>query len=76
MLEIGTGWGELAIHAANRGATVHSITLSTEQKALAEHRIAEAGLSDRVTVELLDYRELVTTARRTAAPTTPCCRWR
>ena len=60
MLEIGTGWGELAIHAARRGATVHTITLSTEQKALAEHRIAEAGLSDRVTVELLDYRELVT----------------
>jgi cyclopropane-fatty-acyl-phospholipid synthase len=60
VLEIGTGWGELAIHAASRGATVHTITLSTEQKALAEHRIAEAGLSDRVTVELLDYRELVT----------------
>jgi cyclopropane-fatty-acyl-phospholipid synthase len=60
VLEIGTGWGELAIHAANRGATVHTITLSTEQKALAQHRIAEAGLSDRVTVQLLDYRELVT----------------
>ncbi len=60
VLEIGTGWGELAIHAANRGARVHTITLSTEQKALAERRIAEAGLSDRVTVELLDYRELVT----------------
>jgi cyclopropane-fatty-acyl-phospholipid synthase len=59
VLEIGTGWGELAIRAAARGAIVHSITLSTEQKALAEHRIADAGLSDRVTVELLDYRELV-----------------
>ena len=58
LLEIGTGWGELAIRAARRGAVVHSITLSTEQKALAEKRIAEAGLTDRVTVELLDYRAL------------------
>jgi cyclopropane-fatty-acyl-phospholipid synthase len=61
VLEIGTGWGELAIRAAQRGAVVHSITLSTEQKELAERRIAEAGLSDRVTVELLDYRDLVAT---------------
>jgi cyclopropane-fatty-acyl-phospholipid synthase len=58
VLEIGTGWGELAIRAARRGAVVHSITLSTEQKALAERRIAEAGLADRVRVELLDYRAL------------------
>ena len=62
VLEIGTGWGELALRAARRGATVHTITLSTEQKALAEQRIAEAGLSDRVTVELLDYRSLVSTS--------------
>jgi cyclopropane-fatty-acyl-phospholipid synthase len=62
VLEIGTGWGELAIRAARRGAVVHSITLSTEQKALAESRIAAAGLSDRVTVELLDYRALPTDA--------------
>jgi cyclopropane-fatty-acyl-phospholipid synthase len=61
VLEIGTGWGELAIRAARRGAVVHSITLSIGQKELAERRIAEAGLSDRVTVELLDYRALVTT---------------
>jgi len=60
VLEIGTGWGELAIRAAARGATVHSITLSTEQKSLAERRIADAGLSERITVELLDYRELGT----------------
>ena len=58
VLEIGTGWGELAIRAARRGAAVHSITLSTEQKELAERRIAAAGLSDRVTVQLLDYRAL------------------
>ena len=58
VLEIGTGWGELAIRAARRGAIVHSITLSTEQRDLAEKRIATAGLADRVTVQLLDYRAL------------------
>jgi cyclopropane-fatty-acyl-phospholipid synthase len=56
VLEIGTGWGELAIRAARRGATVTSVTLSSEQQALARARIAEAGLSDQVDVELLDYR--------------------
>ena len=56
MLEIGTGWGELAIRAARRGATVHSVTLSKEQLDLAGERIAEAGYADRVTVELSDYR--------------------
>ncbi len=56
VLEIGTGWGELAIRAARRGATVHSVTLSREQLELAEQRIAEAGYSDRVTLELSDYR--------------------
>lgn len=58
VLEIGTGWGELAIRAARRGADVHSITLSVEQLELAEHRVADAGLSDRVRIELLDYRAL------------------
>ena len=58
VLEIGTGWGELAIRAARRGARVHSITLSVEQLELAEQRVAEAGCSDRVRVELLDYRAL------------------
>jgi cyclopropane-fatty-acyl-phospholipid synthase len=57
VLEIGSGWGELAIRAAHRGATVTTITLSTEQKALADRRIAEAGCSDRVSVELCDYRD-------------------
>ncbi len=56
VLEIGTGWGELAIRAARRGATVRSITLSSEQRALALHRVADAGLSDRVEIDLLDYR--------------------
>ena len=58
VLEIGTGWGELAIRAARRGASVRTVTLSTEQKALAEERIAAAGVADRVDVELCDYRDL------------------
>ncbi|GAW51928.1 MULTISPECIES: SAM-dependent methyltransferase [unclassified Nocardioides] len=58
VLEIGTGWGELAIRAAARGATVHSVTLSTEQQALARQRIEAAGFSDRVHVELADYRDV------------------
>jgi len=62
LLEIGTGWGELAIRAARRGARVHTITLSVEQKTLAEERIALAGLADRVEVELCDYREVATGA--------------
>ncbi|NUT46041.1 MAG: class I SAM-dependent methyltransferase, partial [Saccharothrix sp.] len=57
VLEIGTGWGALAVRAARRGATVTSLTLSAEQKALAEQRAAEAGVADRVTVHLRDYRE-------------------
>ena len=57
VLEIGTGWGGLAIRAAQRGAQVTTLTISTEQAALAEQRIAEAGLSDRVSVLLKDYRE-------------------
>lgn len=63
VLEIGTGWGELAIRAAHRGATVHTITLSVEQLELAEQRIAAAGLTDRVDVELMDYRSVATTGR-------------
>jgi cyclopropane-fatty-acyl-phospholipid synthase len=58
VLEIGTGWGELAIRAAARGANVRTITLSAEQRALAERRIADAGLSARVRVELADYRRV------------------
>ncbi|HSX67918.1 cyclopropane-fatty-acyl-phospholipid synthase family protein [Nocardioides sp.] len=56
LLEIGTGWGELALRAAARGATVRTVTLSQEQLELAQQRIAAAGLADRVSVELLDYR--------------------
>ncbi|HEX4225632.1 MAG TPA: cyclopropane-fatty-acyl-phospholipid synthase family protein [Pseudonocardiaceae bacterium] len=57
VLEIGTGWGELALRAARRGARVTSLTISVEQRDLAVRRIAEAGLADRVDVRLRDYRE-------------------
>jgi cyclopropane-fatty-acyl-phospholipid synthase len=57
VLEIGTGWGELAIRAAARGARVTSLTISEEQRALATERITAAGFGDRVDVKLCDYRE-------------------
>jgi cyclopropane-fatty-acyl-phospholipid synthase len=59
LLEIGSGWGELAIRAARRGATVTTITLSVAQRALAQERIAAAGLTDRISVQLRDYRDVV-----------------
>jgi cyclopropane-fatty-acyl-phospholipid synthase len=58
LLEIGTGWGELAIRAAARGADVTTLTISTEQAELARERIADAGLTGRARVELRDYREV------------------
>ena len=59
LLEIGSGWGSLAIKAAGeRGATVLAVTLSEEQQDLARKRIAAAGLADRVEVRLADYREV------------------
>jgi cyclopropane-fatty-acyl-phospholipid synthase len=57
LLEIGCGWGTLAIEAAKRGASVVGLTLSTEQKAWAERKIAAAGLSDKIEIRLQDYRE-------------------
>ncbi len=59
LLEIGTGWGGLAVHAAREhGCRVTTTTISREQHALATQRVAEAGLEDRVTVLLQDYRDL------------------
>jgi cyclopropane-fatty-acyl-phospholipid synthase len=59
VLEIGSGWGSFAIYlAGERGARVTTITISEEQATLARERIAAAGLSDRVSVELRDYREV------------------
>jgi cyclopropane-fatty-acyl-phospholipid synthase len=58
VLEIGTGWGELCIRAAGRGAHIRSVTLSVEQQRLARLRVAAAGLSDLVEIDLCDYRDL------------------
>jgi cyclopropane-fatty-acyl-phospholipid synthase len=59
VVEIGTGWGGFALHAATHyGARVTTTTISREQHALATQRVARAGLSDRVTVLLEDYRAL------------------
>jgi cyclopropane-fatty-acyl-phospholipid synthase len=58
-LDIGCGWGALVIHAAQRyGVRAHGVTLSPQQLKVARERIAQAGLEDRVSVELLDYRDL------------------
>lgn len=62
LVEIGTGWGGMALHAARQyGCRVTTTTISKEQHALASERIAAAGLSDRVTVLLEDYRDLTGT---------------
>jgi cyclopropane-fatty-acyl-phospholipid synthase len=59
LLEIGTGWGGLAIHAAGEyGCRVTTTTISREQRAYAVERIAELGLTDRITVLDRDYRDL------------------
>jgi cyclopropane-fatty-acyl-phospholipid synthase len=57
LLEIGCGWGTLAIEAAKRGAEVVGLTLSTEQKTWADEKIASAGLADRIEIRLQDYRD-------------------
>jgi len=59
LLEIGSGWGGLAIHAAREhGCRVTTTTISREQRRLAQERVREAGLQNRVTVLLEDYRDL------------------
>ena len=59
LLEIGTGWGGLAIHAARRsGCRVTTTTISQQQFDLATRRVREAGLEDQVTVLVQDYRDL------------------
>jgi cyclopropane-fatty-acyl-phospholipid synthase len=59
VLEIGTGWGGFAMHAARtRGCRVTTTTISREQHALARERVAQAGLADRVEVLCEDYRDL------------------
>ncbi|QNH00378.1 SAM-dependent methyltransferase [Pseudomonas sediminis] len=59
LLEIGTGWGSMAIYAATHyGCRVTTTTLSREQYAYTERRIREQGLEDRITLLLEDYRDL------------------
>jgi cyclopropane-fatty-acyl-phospholipid synthase len=59
VVEIGTGWGGFAIHAAQtRGCRVTTTTISREQHTLATRRVADAGLADRIDVRLDDYRDL------------------
>jgi cyclopropane-fatty-acyl-phospholipid synthase len=59
LLDVGCGWGGLAIWAATRyGAKVHGITLSSKQLAFGQARVRQLGLQDQVTLELRDYREL------------------
>ncbi len=58
LLEIGTGWGELCIRAAARGAHVRSVTMSEKQRWLARQRVAAAGLTDRVQIDLRDYLDV------------------
>lgn len=59
VLEIGTGWGSFAIAAVKRtGCRITSLTLSKEQKELAEKRIAAAGYTNHIKVLLCDYRAL------------------
>ncbi|KAK0444332.1 S-adenosyl-L-methionine-dependent methyltransferase [Armillaria borealis] len=58
LLEIGSGWGSLAIAAAEMGCTVDSLTLSVEQKTLAEERIKKAGFESQIRIHLMDYRNM------------------
>jgi cyclopropane-fatty-acyl-phospholipid synthase len=58
LLEIGCGWGGLAVQAAKRGIDVTGITLSAEQQAFARGRIATEGLEALARIELCDYREV------------------
>jgi cyclopropane-fatty-acyl-phospholipid synthase len=58
VLEIGTGWGQLALQAARRGARVTSVTLSEEQATLARRRVELAGLTPCIDIRVEDYRDV------------------
>ena len=59
LLDVGCGWGSLAIHAATRyGAHAVGITISREQRDLAQRRVNEAGAADLVEIRLQDYRDM------------------
>src|SRR5271170_3746353 len=64
VLEIGSGWGSFSIRAVQKtGCKVTTLTLSIEQKLLAEERVRATGLQDRISVVLCDYRKLVRKGR-------------
>jgi cyclopropane-fatty-acyl-phospholipid synthase len=59
LLDVGCGWGSLAIHAASQhGVSVVGVTVSSEQVKYARKRVAEAGLTDKVEIRLQDYRDV------------------
>ncbi|GFH37294.1 SAM-dependent methyltransferase [Streptomyces pacificus] len=59
LLDVGCGWGSMALHAAREyGARVTGVTLSREQAAYARKRIAEEGLTDRIEIRVQDYRDV------------------
>lgn len=59
VLDVGCGWGSFAIHAARHyGVSVLGVTLSEQQVTLGRQKVRDAGLEDRVTLRLADYREL------------------
>ncbi|MCX4575455.1 cyclopropane-fatty-acyl-phospholipid synthase family protein [Streptomyces sp. NBC_01571] len=59
LLDVGCGWGSMAIHAAREhGASVVGVTLSQEQAAFARKRVADEGLTDRVEIRVQDYRDV------------------
>ncbi|MDL5202001.1 class I SAM-dependent methyltransferase [Streptomyces sp. ALI-76-A] len=59
LLDVGCGWGSMAVHAAREhGVSVVGITLSQEQAAYARKRVADAGLTDRVEIRVQDYRDV------------------
>ncbi|MEW2046430.1 cyclopropane-fatty-acyl-phospholipid synthase family protein [Streptomyces sp. NPDC005476] len=59
LLDVGCGWGSLAVHAAREhGATVVGVTLSQEQAAFARKRVADGGLTDKVDIRVQDYRDV------------------
>ncbi|MGV9254197.1 class I SAM-dependent methyltransferase [Streptomyces sp. NPDC003697] len=59
LLDVGCGWGSMALHAAREhGVSVVGVTLSQEQAAYARKRVADEGLTDRVEIRVQDYRDV------------------